>query len=75
MHGGYQIQGYHSFWCSTAPITSAMNLEDIDGMAYSVHPGQTAPSVLEQSDLGLPCLLRPICLNTFIFFTLIHMGE
>ena len=32
-----------------------MCLQDADGMANSVDPDQTAP--LEQSDLGLQCLL------------------
>ena len=31
-------------------------------MANNVEPDQTAPE--EQSDLGLHCLFRPICLNT-----------
>ena len=35
--------------------------KDADGMAKSVDPDQTAPR--EQSDLGLHCLLRPICPN------------
>ena len=32
---------------------------DADGMANSVGPDKTASK--EQSDLGLHCLLRPIC--------------
>ena len=43
-----------------------MHPEDIDGMANSVDPDQTAPE--EQSDLGLHCLLRPICPNTYNFY-------
>ena len=39
-----------------------MHPKDADGMANSVDPDQTASS--EQSDLGLHCLLRPICPNT-----------
>ena len=35
---------------------------DVDGMANSVDPGQTAPE--EQSDLGLQCLFKTICPNT-----------
>ena len=35
-----------------------MNPKDADGMANSVDPDQTA------FDLGLHCLLRPICPNT-----------
>ena len=34
--------------------------KDADRMTHSVNPDQTAP---EQSDLGLHCLLRPICPN------------
>ena len=34
-----------------------------DRIANSVDPDQTAPS-----DLGLHCLLRPICPNTYIFY-------
>ena len=45
-------------WCYNA----VMHPEDIDGMANSVDPDQTAPE--EQSDQGLHCLLRPICPNT-----------
>ena len=36
-----------------------MRPKDADGMANSGDPEQTAP--LEQSDLGLHCLSRPIC--------------
>ena len=36
--------------------------KDADGTADSVDPDQTAPK--EQSDLGLHCLLRPVCPNT-----------
>ena len=39
-----------------------MHPKDADGMVNSVDPDQTAPQ--EQSDQGLHCLLRPICLNT-----------
>ena len=39
-----------------------MHPKDADGMANSVDPDQTAPK--KQSDLGLHCLLRPICPNT-----------
>ena len=34
---------------------------DVDGIASSVDPDQTAPK--EQSDLGLHSFLRPICPN------------
>ena len=34
-------------------------------MANSVDPGQTAP--FEQSDLGLHCLLRSVCVSTYNF--------
>ena len=37
-----------------------MHPKDADGMANSVDPDQTE----KQSDLGLHCLLRPICPNT-----------
>ena len=40
---------------------TVMGPEDADGMANSVDPDQTAQ---EQSDLGLHCLPRPVCLNT-----------
>ena len=40
-----------------------MHPKDADGMANSVDPDQTASSK-KQSDLGLHCLLRPICPNT-----------
>ena len=38
-----------------------MHLNDADGMANSVEPDQTAPLGAVQSDLGLHCLLRPVC--------------
>ena len=38
-----------------------MHPKDIDGMANSVDPDQTAS--LEQSDLGLHYLFRPMCPN------------
>ena len=38
-----------------------MHLNDADGMANSVDPDQTGSSLEEQSDLGLHCLLRPVC--------------
>ena len=42
-----------------------MKPKDADGMANSVDPDQTASSEAnKQSDLGLHCLLRPICPNT-----------
>ena len=41
-----------------------MHPKDAEEIANSVDPDQTAP--LEQSDLGLHCLPRPICLKTFI---------
>ena len=43
-----------------------MHPKDADGMANSVDPDQTASeeAVQKQSDLGLHCLLRPICPNT-----------
>ena len=37
-----------------------------DGMANKVDPDQTAP--LEQSDLGLHCLPRPVCPKILVFF-------
>ena len=40
-----------------------MHPKDADGLANSVDPDQTA-SEQKQSDLGLHCLLRPICPNT-----------
>ena len=40
-----------------------MCAKDAHGVANSVDPDQTAPK--EQSDLGLHCLLRPNCFNTF----------
>ena len=39
-----------------------MHPNDAEGIANSVDPDQTAP---EQSDLGLHCLPRPICLKTW----------
>ena len=36
--------------------------KDVEGMANSVDPDQTAPQ--EQSDLGLHCLPRTVCLKT-----------
>ena len=39
-----------------------MDLKDAYGMANCVGPDQTAPK--EQSDLGLHCLLKPICPKT-----------
>ena len=41
--------------------------KDVDGMVNSVDPDQTAPPK-EQSDVGLHCLLRPICPNTYNFY-------
>ena len=47
-----------------------MSPNDADGMANSVDPVQTAPQGVansvdpDQSDLGLHCLPRPICLKT-----------
>ena len=38
-----------------------MPLKDVDRMANSVDPDQTAP--LEQSDQNLHCLFRHICPN------------
>ena len=38
-----------------------MSLQDVDGMANSVDPDQTAPK--EQSDQGLHCFLRSSCPN------------
>ena len=46
-----------------------MRPEDADGMANSVDPYQTAPE--EQSDLGLHCLLRPICLTKIFYGDLV----
>ena len=40
-----------------------MSPNDVDGMAKSVDPDQTAP-LKEQSDLGLHCLPRHICSKT-----------
>ena len=40
-----------------------MHPKDADEMANSVDPDQTA-YLQKQSDLGLHCLLRPICPNT-----------
>ena len=44
-----------------------MHPKNADEMANSVDPDQTAPddqtAPQEQSDLGLHCLLRPICSN------------
>ena len=37
--------------------------KDVNGIANSVDPDQTAPK--EQSDLGLHCLPRPICPKTY----------
>ena len=39
-----------------------MHPKEADGMANSVDPDQTL--LQKQSDLGLHCLLRPICPNT-----------
>ena len=39
-----------------------MRPKDAEGIAKSVDPDQTAP--LGQSDLGLHCLPRPVCLKT-----------
>ena len=39
-----------------------MGPKDADEIANSVDPDQTAP--LAQSDLGLHCLPRPVCLKT-----------
>ena len=39
-----------------------MHPKDTEGIANSVDPDQTAPK--EQSDLGLHCLLRPVCPKT-----------
>ena len=47
-----------------------MSPNDADGMANSVDPDQTAP--LEQSDLGLHYLLRPICPKTSENYGNIH---
>ena len=43
-----------------------MSPNDADGMANSIDPDQTAPRLLllEQSDLGLHCLPRPVCPKT-----------
>ena len=38
-----------------------MRPKDADGMGNSVDPDQTAPQ--ERFDLGLHCLIRPICFN------------
>ena len=40
-----------------------MSPEDADRMTNSVDPDQTAP--LEQSDLGIHCLPRPVCPKTW----------
>ena len=39
-----------------------MHLKDAQGMANSVDPDQTAP--WEKLDLGIHCLLRPVCLKS-----------
>ena len=39
-----------------------MSAKDVNEIADSVDPDQTAPK--EQSDLGLHCLPRPVCPNT-----------
>ena len=41
---------------------SVKHPKDVEEMANSTDPDQ------EQSDLGLCCLLRPICPNTYITF-------
>ena len=40
--------------------------KDAEGMANSVDSDQTSPSVQKQSDPGLHCLPRPVCLYTCI---------
>ena len=40
-----------------------MCLKAADRMTNSVEPDTTAPPQEEQSDLGLHCLPRPVCVN------------
>ena len=43
-----------------------MRAQDTDRMANSVDPNQAAPlEAVEKSDLGLHCLLRPVCPNIY----------
>ena len=49
------------------PNLGVFHPKDADGIANSEDPDQTAPRIrllLEQSDLGLHCLPRPICPKT-----------
>ena len=59
MHKVWQIKG-HMF---IAFAFEVMGLKDADRMANSVDPNQTAPRC-SQSDLGLHCLLSPVCPKT-----------
>ena len=45
--------------------------KDIDGVANIVDPDQTAPK--EQSDQGLHCLLRPVCLNILTLYSMSYI--
>ena len=51
---------------------AVMHLTDAAGMANRVDFDQIVPE--KQSDLGLPCLLSPMCLNDSNFF-LYSSGE
>ena len=46
---------------------------DVDEIANSVDPNQTAPS--GQCDLGLHCLPRPVCPNTLDHYSNRHITD
>ena len=48
-----------------------MHPKDAEGIANGVDPDQTAP---QQSDLGLNCLPRPVCLKTSSTLKLLKMS-
>ena len=65
---GHLKNNYHNFPKIEVWFYNAVkHLKDADCIANSVDPTQTAP-FKEQSDLGLHCLLRPICPNTKEFY-------
>ena len=61
---------WHKKKTPSARLQPTLHPKNADGITNSVDPGQTAH--LEQSEMGLYCLLRPICPNTKYFKVFIH---